>query len=81
MIDPVKGAAIDRTLRTYFLMNNLSDEAAREAREKLSQYMTLLYSAGERDLDRLTMCGLTFLRDNEQGARPDGARSRSFTGL
>lgn len=77
MTDPVQNAAVDRTLRTYFLMRNMSDSAAREAREKLVDYLALLCSAGERDLDRLTMCGLTFLRDNDgtQG------RSRPFTGL
>lgn len=76
MTDPLENAAIDRTLRAYFLMHNLSEDAAREARDRLVDYMALLVSAGERDLDRLTMCGLTFLRNNDGTGRP-----RAFSGL
>ncbi|RIK97636.1 MAG: hypothetical protein DCC74_06840 [Proteobacteria bacterium] len=77
MTDPLQNAAVDRTLRAYFLMHNLSDTAAREAHDRLVDYVALLVSAGERDLDRLTLCGLTYLRKND-GAR---APSRAFTGL
>jgi hypothetical protein len=78
MTDALQDAAIDRTLRAYFLMYNLSDPAAREARDRLVDYLTLLVSAGERDLDRLTLCGLAYLRKSNGGPR---ASSQSFTGL
>jgi len=78
MTDALQNAAVDRTLRAYFLMYNLSDAAAQDAHDKLVDYVTLLVSAGERDLDRLTLCGLTYLRDNNGSRR---VSPQAFTGL
>lgn len=77
MTEALHKATVDRTLSAYFLMHNLTDVAAREAREKLDDYVALLISAGERDLDRLTMCGLAYLRQTGDIRAPSSA----FTGL
>ncbi len=80
MTGDIENAAIDRTLRTYFLMHTLTDGEAAQAREQLASYIGLVFSAGEQDLDRLTMCGLTFLRD--RNGRGEGASVHSeYTGL
>lgn len=80
MTGDIQNAAIDRTLRTYFLMHTLTNDEVDAAREQLAGYIELVFSAGERDLDRLTVCGLTFLRDRRGGsdARPVGGE---YTGL
>lgn len=80
MTGDIEKAAIDRTLRTYFLMHTLTDGEAAEAREQLAGYIGLVFSAGERDLDRLTMCGLTFLRDRNGKGEAAPAHSE-YTGL
>ncbi len=66
MTGDIESAAIDRTLRTYFLMHTLTDDEAAQAREQLASHIALVFSAGEQDLDRLTMCGLSFLRDRAE---------------
>src|SRR5215469_14142068 len=56
-------AAIDRIMQTYDLLMNRSAAANAEAREKVTQYLATLFEAGERDSHRLTVCGLTYLRE------------------
>jgi hypothetical protein len=55
-------AAIDRIMQTYDLLLNRSAAASQEAREKVTDYITTLIEAGEKDTHRLTVCGLTYLR-------------------
>ena len=55
-------AAIDRIMQTYDLLLNRSAAASQEAREKVTDYVTMLFEAGEKDTHRLTVCGLTYLR-------------------
>ena len=55
-------AAIDRIMLTYDLLVNRSAAASEEARAKVTEYLTKLFEAGERDTHRLTVCGLTYLR-------------------
>lgn len=83
MSDSVQNAAVERALRTYCLMCNPSAESLRDAQEKLADYVALLASTGEHDLDRLTMCGLTFLRarDGRDNGDRGSASRRVFTGL
>jgi hypothetical protein len=71
-------AAIDRIMQTYDLMMNRSAAASAEARAKVTNYVTTLFEAGEKDIHRLTVCGLTYLR--ELDGRNDPVKA-GFTGL
>ena len=55
-------AAIDRIMQTYDLLLNRSTAASEEARAKVTAYVKTLFEAGEKDPHRLTVCGLTYLR-------------------
>jgi len=70
-------AAIDRIMQTYALLLNRSAAASDEAREKVTDYVKTLF-AGEKDTHRLTVCGLTYLRQLDGSTDPVKA---GFTGL
>ena len=55
-------AAIDRIMQTYDLLLNRTSAASDEARAKVTEYVQTLFEAGEHDTHRLTVCGLTYLR-------------------
>ena len=71
-------AAIDRIMQTYDLLMNQSAAASTEAREKVTEYIKTLFEAGERDEHRLTVCGLTYLRQLDGSNDPVKA---GYTGL
>jgi hypothetical protein len=71
-------AAIDRIMMTYDLLQNRSAAASNEARTKVTNYVTTLFEAGEKDLHRLTVCGLAYLRELDGSSDPVKA---GFTGL
>jgi hypothetical protein len=71
-------AAIDRIMQTYALLMNRSNAATDEARAKVTDYLTKLFEAGEKDTHRLTVCGLTYLRELDGSTDPVKA---GFTGL
>jgi hypothetical protein len=71
-------AAIDRIMQTYDLMLNRTAAASEEARAKVTDYVQMLFDAGEKDLHRLTVCGLTYLRELDGSTDPVKA---GFTGL
>ena len=71
-------AAIDHIMQTYDLLMNRSAAANAEAREKVTQYLATLFEAGERDSHRLTVCGLTYLRELDGSNDPLKA---GYTGL
>jgi len=71
-------AAIDRIMQTYALLVNRSAAATEEARVKVTDYLTKLFEAGEKDTHRLTVCGLTYLRELDGSSNPVKA---GFTGL
>ena len=71
-------AAIDRIMQTYDLLVNRSAAANNEARAKVTDYVKTLFEAGEKDTHRLTVCGLTYLRQLDGSADPVKA---GFTGL
>ena len=71
-------AAIDRIMQTYDLLVNRSTAATEEARAKVTDYINTLFEAGERDPHRLTVCGLTYLRELDGSNDPVKA---GFTGL
>jgi hypothetical protein len=63
---------------TYDLLMNRSAAASAEARAKVTAYLTKLSEAGENDMHRLTVCGLTYLRELDGSSDPVKA---GFTGL
>ena len=71
-------AAINRIMHTYDLLMNRSAAASAEARVKVTDYVTTLFEAGEKDTHRLTVCGLTYLRELDGSNDPVRA---GFTGL
>ncbi|MGQ0686535.1 hypothetical protein [Bradyrhizobium sp.] len=71
-------AAIDRIMQTYDLLMNQSAAASDEAREKVTEYVRTLFEAGEKDEHRLTVCGLTYLRQLDGSNDPVKA---GYTGL
>ena len=71
-------AAIDRIMMTYDLLMNRTAAASAEARAKVTDYLNTLFQAGERDTHRLTVCGLTYLRELDGSSDPVKA---GFTGL
>jgi len=70
-------AAIDRIMQTYDLLNR-SPAASDEARANVTEYVTMLVEAGEKDPHRLTVCGLTYLRQLDGSAEHVKA---GYTGL
>ena len=71
-------AVIDRIMLTYDLMLNRPAAASAEAGAKLKDYLTTLSEAGQRDTHRLTVCGLTYLRELDGSNDPVKA---GYTGL
>jgi hypothetical protein len=70
--------AIDRIMRTYDLMVNRTQAANDEARTRVTKYIQSLFDGGEKDSHRLTVFGLTFLRELDGSNDPVKA---GFTGL
>ena len=70
--------AIDRIMMTYDLLVNRSAAASDEARARVTDYVRTLFEAGEKDSHRLTVCGLTYLRELDGSSDPVKA---GFTGL
>jgi hypothetical protein len=71
-------AAIDRVMQTYDLLTNHSAAASAEARAKVTDYLKTLFEGGEHDMHRLTVCGLTYLREIDGTIDPVKA---GYTGL
>ncbi len=71
-------AAIDRIMQTYDMLLNRTKAADDEAREKVTDYVKKLFDAGEKDTHRLTVCGLTYLRQLDGSTDPVKA---GFTGM
>jgi hypothetical protein len=71
-------SAIDRIMQTYDLLVNHTAAASAEARAKVTEYVAKLFEAGEKDTHRLTVCGLTYLRELDGS---NDAVKAGFTGL
>ena len=71
-------AAIDRIMQTYDLLLNRTTAASEDARTKVTEYVRMLFEAGEKDTHRLTVCGLTYLRELDGSSDPVKA---GYTGL
>ena len=70
--------AIDRIMQTYDLLLNRTAAASTDARAKVTDYIRTLFEAGEKDTHRLTVCGLTYLRQLDGSTNPVKA---GYTGL
>ncbi len=68
--------AIDRVIQTYGLLT--SREAAEQVQLKVENYIRTLFEAGETDDNRLTVCGLVYLRELDGSNDPVKA---GYTGL
>ena len=71
-------AAIDRIMQTYGLLVNETAAASAKTRAKVTEYVKTLFEAGEKDEHRLTVCGLTYLRQLDGSSDPVKA---GYTGL
>jgi hypothetical protein len=71
-------SAIDRIMQTYDLLVNHTAAASAEVRARVTVYVAKLFEAGEKDSHRLTVCGLTYLRELDGSNDPVKA---GFTGL
>src|SRR6201986_2311636 len=76
--EPAMEAAIDRIMMAYDLLMNRTAVASAEARAQVTDYLNTLFEAGERDTHRLTVCGLTYLRELDGSSDPVKA---GYTGL
>ena len=70
--------AIDRIMHTYEMMLSRTQAANDDARAKVSNYIQSLFDGGEKDPHRLTVCGLTYLRELDGSNDPVKA---GFTGM
>ena len=57
--------AVDRIMKTYDLMVNQTPAARDEARLKVKSHVSALFEGGETDSHRLTVQGLTYLRERD----------------
>lgn len=78
MAEDFTQAAIDRIMETYDLLANRSAAARADARARVTNYVKMLFEAGERDAHRLTVCGLAYLRELDGSDDPVEA---GYTGL
>jgi len=67
---------VERTIGIFGMMR--SREAAEAARQRLTEYLRMISSAGESDPERLVVCGLTYLREQEPENDP---LPRGYSGL
>jgi hypothetical protein len=68
-------SAIEMVLQTYGML--ISHTVNKVARAKVENYVKQLFESGEKDLQRLTVCGLVYLR--ELDGRNDPVKA-GFTG-
>lgn len=59
--------AVDRIMKTYDLMVNRTQDARDEARRYVTGHVAALFESGETDPHRLTVQGLTYLRERDAG--------------
>ena len=61
---------VDRILSTYQSMRPLDEERTSFSRQKNSQYIENLASAGQQDTEQLTIYGLAYLAELHEGHDP-----------
>jgi hypothetical protein len=70
--------AVDRIMEIYALLKNHPAAAGPQVRAKVTDYVTMLFEAGEKDTQRLAVCGLTYLRELDGSSDPVKS---GYTGL
>lgn len=68
--------AVERVIETYGMLT--SRTAAEQAQSKVEKYLKMLWDAGETDVNRLTVCGLVYLREQDGTNNPVKA---GYTGM
>jgi hypothetical protein len=58
---------VESILQSYHSMCPLDAEQAAASRQKITQYIETLASAGERDAEQLTIYGLAYLTELREG--------------
>ena len=61
---------VDRILNAYQLKRPLDAERVADSRQKISRYIESLASAGQRDAKQLTVFGLAYLTELQEGRDP-----------
>jgi len=61
---------VELILNTYKSMRPLSAEQVADSRQKISRYIQILSSAGQRDDEQLTIYGLAYLTELHAGQDP-----------
>jgi hypothetical protein len=61
---------VESILKTYHSMCPLDVEQAADSRQKITRYIEILKSAGERDAEQLTIYGLAYLTELHEGQDP-----------
>jgi hypothetical protein len=72
-------AVIDRIMQTYDLLMSRSAAASADARARVTDYVKTLVEGGEKDVQRLAVCGLTYLRERRQRSG-EGRLYRALSG-
>jgi hypothetical protein len=61
---------IDRVMNSDEIKSILDNESREEIRVKTRNYIATLSSAGRKDIDQLTECGLAYLHQLHKGPDP-----------
>jgi hypothetical protein len=61
---------VDRILDAYQLKRPLDAERVADSRQKINRYIESLASAGQRDAGQLTIYGLAYLTELQEGRDP-----------
>jgi hypothetical protein len=70
ILEFVMNEVVELILNTYQSMRPLDTERAADSRQKISRYIEVLTSAGERDTEQLTIYGLAYLTELHEGQDP-----------
>ena len=76
--DELMRMAVDRIMEIYALLKNHPAAVGPQVRAKVTDYVTMLFEAGEKDTQRLAVCGLTYLRELDGSSDPVKS---GYTGL
>jgi hypothetical protein len=66
----VMNEVVEGILNAYQTMRPLDPERAADSRQRISRYIEVLASAGQRDEEQLTIYGLAYLTELLEGADP-----------
>lgn len=61
---------VDLILNRYQSIRPLDAERLAESRSKISRYLEVLGTAGQRDTEQLAMYGLAYLKEMHEGRDP-----------